>query len=89
MRGIITPKSDYIVSGGGVMTQQNSVELKFESNIKGIKDITQNTKVWINITPSDNGGSDSTHTITGRNTTTNRWFVTIDCRSNKENYPIL
>lgn len=87
---MVTPKSDYTVSGGGVMTQQNSVDLKLESRVNGIEDITQNSKVWINKTPKAISlGDDFTHVITSRDTTTNRWFITIGCRSAKENFPVL
>ena len=90
MRGLATPKSDYILYGGGITIQQNSIELKFESNVKGIDDITQNSRIWINRTPDpEQFGEDYTHVVKSRDTTTNQWFVTITCDSATGDFPLL
>lgn len=90
MRGLVTPKSDYTVYGGGIAIQQNSIELKFESGLVGIDKFTQNSRVWINKVPNpDVYGEDYTHRVISRDATTNQWFVTIECRSAIENFPLL
>lgn len=90
LKGIVTPKSDSALYGGGVVTQQNNVELKFESKLEGVKQITQNTRIWIKREPDENQDySNYTHVVVSRDTTTHQWFATIECRSATENFPFL
>lgn len=89
LRCIITPKSDGAIYGGGVTIQQNNVELKFESRLKGVELITQNSLIWIKRKPIVEGMDDFTHNVVSRDATTNMWFVSIECKSAKENFPIL
>lgn len=90
MRAIVTPKSDRSVYGGGVVVRQNNIEIKFESNLKDIELITQNSKFWVKRipNPTQNGG-DFTHETISRDLTTNQQFVVIECRSATDNFPLI
>lgn len=90
LMGIFTPKGDNITYGGGIAIQGNYDSLKFESSLKGARLITQNSKLWIKRKPlSENFMSDHTHTVVGRESTANGWFITINCKSNNVDVPIV
>lgn len=90
VRGIFTPMSDTITYGGGVEIQGNTDEIKFESKHSFIKDITQNSRIWIKRVPDKEvDGEDYTHKVIGRHTTTNSWFVVIQCKSTAIDSPIV
>lgn len=90
MRCIVTPKADRIIIGGGISSELNYVDLKFESRTKGVDLITQNSHVWIKKKPNkDEEGADFTHEITGRATTTHNWFIIIEAKNVKGNTPIV
>lgn len=90
MRCIVSPKSDSVLLGLGITDQQNNVELKFESNTAKLDEITQNSRIWIKRKPNENaGGTDYTHTITSRDISTHGWFVIIECKSVKGDFPLV
>lgn len=90
LRGIVSPKGDTTLLGGGVAIQQGNVEIKFESNLKGVEHITQNSLIWIKKKPDHTEKKgDFTHVVVSREATTHGWFVVIDCKSAKENFPIV
>ena len=90
LRGQVSPKVSTIIVGIGIQVQQNNVEIKFESNVKGIGHITQNSRFWIKKKPDvAEGGADFTHTIVGRNASTHDWFIVIECESATGDFPIV
>lgn len=88
LRCLVTPKSDNILYGGGTTTEQNNVELKFESNLKGVELITKNSLIWVKRKPN-NKLSNFTHVVVSRDLTTNQWFYTVECRSSTIDIPII
>lgn len=90
IKGLFIPKGDRLIDGGGIMIQQNTDKIQFESNTKGVELITQNSKLWVKRVPNEELlGSDYTHNVTARSANTTGSFVTIDCQSTRENVPIL
>lgn len=90
LRGLVFYRSNSVLAGGGVIIQQNTVELQFESNLEGIESITQKSLVWINKVPNFvKEKADFTHIITSRSASPDSWYVIINCKSAKENTPIL
>ena len=90
LRCQVSPKVSTVIIGVGIEVQQNNVELKFESNVKGIEKITQNSHFWIKKKPNPiEEGADFTHTVVGRNSSTHDWFVTIECESATGDFPIV
>ncbi len=90
LRFIVTPKSDNVYYAGGTSTEQNNVELKIESKIKGVEKITQNSLIWVRKKPDPlRNNADNTHKVVSRDATTHGWFVTIECKSTKGDAPIV
>ena len=90
LKGIVTPKGDAMVYGGGVAIQQNNTLLKFEAKLKGVELITQNSFIWIKKVPNIASElADFTHRVVSRDASTNMWFVSIECKSAQGNFPIL
>lgn len=90
IRGLFIPKGESVIMGGGVTIQGNSDTILFESNLKGVREITQNSKFWINRKPIDiHFGGDNTHFVTGRQATSNRLFIVISLETQGQNMPIL
>lgn len=90
LRCMVSPKSDRVILGGGVSSEMNYVDLQFESRLKGVENITQNSHVWIKRKPDPElEGADFTHEITGRASTAHDWFVIIEAKNVKGNTPII
>lgn len=90
LRCIVSPKTDRVFLTGGVTSELNYVDLKFESKLKAAQSITQNTHIWIKKKPDvEAGGADFTHEVTGRASTAHDWFVIIEAKSVKGNNPIV
>ena len=83
---LVSPMREGINIGAGVEMQYNTVELKVESNVKGVEDITQNSKVWVNVEPNeDKFGRDYNFEVIGKRINTTGFITSIGCRSTKAN----
>lgn len=90
MRCIVSPKTDRVFLSGGITSELNYVDLKFESRLKAAHLITQNSHIWIKKKPDKElDGADFTHEVTGRASTAHDWFVIIEAKSVKGNTPIV
>jgi hypothetical protein len=90
MRGIVSPKENTLLIGGGVQQEQNSVIIQFESDATNVHTITTNSHVWLRKTPDPSqDGGDFTHAIVSRDTTAHSWYITIEARSVAGNTPII
>ena len=81
---LVSPMREGINLGGGIETQYNTCELKVESNIKGINEITQNSKVWIDNVPKvEKQGQDYNFEVIGKRINTTGFITSIGCRPTK------
>lgn len=90
IKGLFVPSGETMLLGGGVMIQQNNDIVLFESNLKGVKDITQNSLFWIKREPHEMmSQEDFTHKVTGRQATSNGMFIIISLESVSQDVPII
>ena len=89
IRGLVTPINDTLATGG-VSVQGNTDDIKFESTLKNVELITQDSRIWIKSKPDlEVDNANYTHEVVGRSPTTNGMFITIHCRSASVDVPIL
>lgn len=90
IRGLYIPSGETMLLGGGVMIQQNTDTVLFESSLKNVKDITQNSLFWIKREPNDLlFGEDFTHRVIGRQATSNSMFIVISLESVSQDVPVI
>ncbi len=88
--GLVSPKVDMFLEGGGTKLEQNRETVQFDANAPNAESITENSHFWIRRKPDPTKqGGDWTHIVRGRDGSSTSWFISIEVQSVAGNTPIV